>query len=177
LLSTLKVSVRLFGWNPFPVVPPIRAVFARVGLALLVIVTVPVPPTVSWSYCVPAVVPLMSTWNSDPALNVTLLLTVKTPVLPGAAAFGPGFRMPPTWRLPPTAATLTVPVMVPVPPRVLFGFTVYALTATVAGVLASRVPLSVFTTVVPVYVLFPEIAIVPRLDFARLPLLTTAGTL
>ena len=90
------------------------------------------PVTLTWSYCVPAVVPLISTVSVLPAVSVSV------PVLriPGEA---PGAIVPPL-------LTVTVLPIVPVPPSVPPLFTVTG-EAIEPGLLTSNVP--AFTVVAP----------------------------
>ncbi|MCY1345414.1 hypothetical protein D9M69_314740 [compost metagenome] len=64
-----------------------------------------VPLTTTWSYWVPAVVPLISTARVLPAPITRLPFTVRVPALL------PGDRVPPLW-------TVTLPPKVPLPARV-----------------------------------------------------------
>ena len=110
----------------------------------------------TWSYCVPAVVPLISTASVLPAAMLRSPLTVRVPGLT------PGERVPPF-------CTVTVPPSVPLPPRVPPLATVVA--PAVLPV-TDRVPAD--TVVVPVAVLLAESVSVPAPVLARvLPPLTT----
>ena len=90
------------------------------------------PVTLTWSYCAPAVVPLISTFSVLPARSVS----VRVLRIPGEA---PGASVPPL-------LTVTVLAMVPVPPSVppLFTSTGEAIEP---GLLTSNVP--AFTVVAP----------------------------
>ena len=110
------------------------------------IVTVPV--TFVWSYCVPTVVPSISTRNTPARLRSPVL------VMPGLR---PGASVPP-------AFTVTEPPIVPVPPSVLPAFTT---TGPGMDPLTRSVPPE--TVFVPVLVLAPDSVSVPAPTLTRPP--------
>ena len=87
-------------------VAPLAGLKPLISLLVSVPPSVTVPVTMSWSYCVAAVVPPISTSREAPALSVKFPVASDSGLLPGATC-------PPEL----TVTLCTVPLPASVPPR------------------------------------------------------------